>query len=337
MADRESIINPFEQEGILNTFDEIQAESFFATPELRSAFLRDLTFEDYTNFLTLINESFQFDVSEVLDPTNTSQHMIIRSDTNQETGKVQDKWPIYIAPGHEHRPLLLNEAFTVAQELEDVEQAATLLGLSLSMVHPFNDGNGRTSRILYSLLTHGYDGSSADRQYFTELSSHEGREIVYFSQEAANLPGLFVGRELRTKQLYDEPKQLIDLQPRKGDSWKWRTREFLLGKTGVDLMLQEGYFGLPLLMEKVKEDGRRLQDCSAVTISVSGQTIQRLDIGEVYARPKDIDQRATTARHTQLKLEYIRTVIDCFRPETPDPLISSDEITRVYASPTKNA
>lgn len=53
------------------------------------------------------------------------------------------------------------------------------LGFSINAIHYFADGNGRTARISYALLSRGYDGSIEDKEYYSALLENtKGREVV---------------------------------------------------------------------------------------------------------------------------------------------------------------
>jgi Fic family protein len=66
----------------------------------------------------------------------------------------------YIPPAYEDKPELLEKVLSVAKVMnrsgKSFEEIAFVISATINAVHPFNDGNGRTSRIVYQLLTKGF-------------------------------------------------------------------------------------------------------------------------------------------------------------------------------------
>ncbi len=320
--------NPHERDGIVATLDILETSSYLGSPESRLAYFQNLGFEEFIGLITTINESCTFDVNEAINPDDRRDRLISSTTINKETGKQSETRTAYRAPAYEYRETLLEEALATAQSLDDIEQAATLIGLALSIIHPFKDGNGRSSRVLYALLTHGYDGSETDKEYFRALSNHANKEFVYFDPEYAHLPGRFVEREMQRMGLTG--LNLV-IYPERGDNRAWKIQRLLYGKTLPDALLEEGYFSLLPLLDKMQRDGKQIQDCSKL---VDGTKWRRLEVAKVYPDPSAIEASKLQSTQMRFKLQYVRAVIDCFRPDATERLLDAAELTQLYRPKT---
>lgn len=92
------------------------------------------------------------------------------------TGFIEEHTP----PRQEDKRALLEKAFqeakTMNQEGRTLEDIALLLSASINEVHPFADANGRTSRLVYTLLTSGYTNES--QPIIKNILSEYGRDHV---------------------------------------------------------------------------------------------------------------------------------------------------------------
>ncbi|HSX28241.1 MAG TPA: Fic family protein [Candidatus Saccharimonadales bacterium] len=320
-------INPHEHDGVVTTLEILDASSYLSSPESRLAYFQNLEFEEFIGLITTINESCTFDVNEAIDP-NDHRSRLIRSITiDEETGKQSEVRTAYLAPPNDHRETLLREALATAQSLNDIEQAATLTGLALSVIHPFQDGNGRTSRVLYGLLTQGYDGSETSKEYFRALSSQANKELVYFHPASAQLPGRFVENEMRKMGLTGLK---LDMYPERGDNRAWKIHRLLYGKTLQATLLEEGYFSLLPLFDKMQRDGKQFQDCSKSLAVVDGTEWRQLEVTKIYPDPNAIAVSKLQSAQLRLKLQYVRAVIDCFKPDATERLVDAAELTQLY-------
>jgi hypothetical protein len=106
----------------------------------------------------------------------------------EEIGMLTGSSVQYRPPQPIDRVPLMEKAFQRAQEVSNPEDAAIILGLAITAVHPYNDGNGRTSRLVYSLLQHGYNGSDEDKSYYTAiLQNTKGRDIINLDPSLAGI------------------------------------------------------------------------------------------------------------------------------------------------------
>ncbi len=151
--------------------ERMHASEVFATPEQSKEFLDALSYDDFKQWIGFVNG-------------------VERGIPRSERGQVSDSHVSSESPlmgtGVEYRPphknfrdKLLKMAFEKARSVDDPEIAGLTLGLSLNAIHYFEDGNGRTARMAYSLLSRGYNGSQEDQVYYSSLLENtKGREVV---------------------------------------------------------------------------------------------------------------------------------------------------------------
>ncbi len=63
---------------------------------------------------------------------------------------------LYLAPDAQHQTELIEKLRTACLELKDPVSKATLLFLGIQLIHPLNDGNGRTGRFLHQAILGRY-------------------------------------------------------------------------------------------------------------------------------------------------------------------------------------
>jgi len=142
-------------------------EDIFSNEEEKRAFLENLQETEF---------------AELLDGVNG----ILR-------GKKKDEWGMdgetvalegvmvgvgYVPPRQEDKPELLAKVLASAKQMsrdgKNLQDIALLVSSSLNAVHPYLDGNGRTSRLIYTLLTKDFnDETKAELQ---EVLGRDGRD-----------------------------------------------------------------------------------------------------------------------------------------------------------------
>ena len=151
--------------------ERMHASEIFATPEQSKEFLDSLSCNDFKRWVGFVNGV---------------ERGIPRSERGQVSDShVRSENPLmgteveYRPPHKDFRDKLLKMAFEKAQSVDDPEIAGLTLGLSINAIHYFEDGNGRTARMAYSLLSRGYNGSQEDQAYYSSLLENtKGREVV---------------------------------------------------------------------------------------------------------------------------------------------------------------
>lgn len=160
--------------------EKLHASEVFHTPEQSKEFLDSLDYADFKKFISLVNG-----VEREIPVPERGQ---VSSSFVQSRGVMWGTQVDYRPPHKTMRDDLLKLAFEKAQQVESPELAGLTLGLSINAIHYFEDGNGRTARMVYSLLTEGYDGSKASQARYTELLENtKGREVVNLNPMVSGL------------------------------------------------------------------------------------------------------------------------------------------------------
>ena len=149
----------------------LHAAEIFGTPEKSKIFLDSLDYDGFKKYLSFVNGVER-------NIPSAERGRVSNSRVRSESGLMGTE--ISYRPPHQNfRDKLLKMAFEKAQNLDDPEMAGLTLGLSINAIHYFADGNGRTARITYALLSEGYDGSlETQERYSSLLENTKGREVV---------------------------------------------------------------------------------------------------------------------------------------------------------------
>lgn len=151
--------------------ERLHASEAFSTPEQSKKFLDSLSYDDFKKWISFVNGVERgiphSERGQVSDSHVRSENMLTGAEVE------------YLPPHKDFREHLLKKAFEKVQSIDDPEIAALTLGLSINAIHYFEDGNGRTARMAYSLLSKGYNGSQEDQVHYSSLLENtKGREVV---------------------------------------------------------------------------------------------------------------------------------------------------------------
>lgn len=158
-----------EAQQLLHDFELTQDAEFFSEPSRRIEFMQSLDYDDFVDISTHINARVRG--YEPRDQVNA-----------HEEGSYL---PMLKTPLAEEKPEALRMGFDViqrylAQSPDDDEQKAKSAGMAVEALivwtHPFNDGNGRTSRFLGKFLE---DGTTDTERLITETSDKNERMRMY--------------------------------------------------------------------------------------------------------------------------------------------------------------
>ena len=135
---------------VVRVMERLHAEEVFRTPELSKEFLDSLSFEEFTKWTDMLN-GIAREIPVTERGMKGSGHII---EGNEHIGygvRYQPPAPI-------DRRVLMEEAFKRSQAIKEPRLAGLELAFAINAIHPYNDGNGRTGRMLYSLLARGFAG-----------------------------------------------------------------------------------------------------------------------------------------------------------------------------------
>ncbi|MFH1089546.1 MAG: Fic family protein [Candidatus Uhrbacteria bacterium] len=148
-------------------------EAIFSDEQHKRQFVENLTAEGFLQFLNGINgilrgkkkTDWQMDGETV-----AVVQMIFGVGFSNEL----------IPPAYEDKPELLEKVLSTAKAMsragKSFEDIALVISAAINAVHPFNDGNGRTSRIVYQLLTKGF--SEENKKELQAVLLEFGRDTV---------------------------------------------------------------------------------------------------------------------------------------------------------------
>lgn len=168
-------------ENIVGLLEKLELSDVLSVEEKRQQFFRGLNFETFLDFLIRIN--------------GISRGIPIKKRGIDGRDVVLDAgvFGVRATPDFEDKEVLLRELYQLAQEMDDLKSSALLLGAGINAVHPFTDGNGRTARLVFTLLHDGYDGSPKEHQKLVELLGESGRKKL-------DLTPASIQREVTEKQ-----------------------------------------------------------------------------------------------------------------------------------------
>lgn len=178
----------------------LHAEEIFSTPEQSKEFLDSLSFEDFVKWLNFIDGIETNKPIKDRDMGSNSYIEAQRKGDDTIYCKYRPPYPM-------HRPELVKMAFEKSQSVEDPKIAGLTLSFAINAIHPYDDGNGRTARVIYSLLSKGYSGSDEDKNYYSKILVNTlGQELINPNATACGLEEEIannLNEECRKKYGYD--------------------------------------------------------------------------------------------------------------------------------------
>ncbi|TAN32945.1 hypothetical protein EPN28_03005 [Patescibacteria group bacterium] len=144
-------------------------EEIFANEEQKREFIKNLDIDGFIDLLSGVNGILR-------DRKKTDWSM------DGKTVKLSSVLlgDAYVPPEQEDKPELLEKSLEGAQEMvelkRDIKDIALLLASCINAIHPFADGNGRTSRVIYLLTANDLNEDTIDK--LKEALSQYGREKI---------------------------------------------------------------------------------------------------------------------------------------------------------------
>ena len=245
----------------------------------------------------------------------------------------------YLPPEASDKERLFQEYFDSAKHVDDRKDAALMTYLAIQMIHPFSDGNGRTGRILYTLLNAEGKSEVQIRQEISDLTLHEGesgpgREQFTTEVKGADAISQLVARELARDVLGDEimdthgkiysgiqmghvslPRTL-DVEP-----GMKKKAESIISEGGLGIISPRALVILEFLkrhgqLEKTIQSSRKLWAPEALTEDDLEKHLLRFD-GEAFLNnlsSEDVEELIEINR--SMKVDLVRKMIDII--QNPD-------------------
>ncbi len=300
---------------------ELHARDFCDTPEDRRGFLRQLTYAGFKDFILQANDAC--DYTKKKEPGFGLVDVLIFN-TDQIPVQID-----YAPPRKELKDDMLKNVFEAAQRIDDLESAATLLALGINIVHPFTDGNGRTSRFIYSLFTRGYDGSAeAEAYYATLLKNTLGRSYAHLNQDQAGLREKFAQHKMG-ELLGPDSTASYGLEKFRNQFSQVGIDNDVLPSAGIiNTRLSEPHFNIPYILEWAKDSGRDIEDFGYYAMGFKHQKV--ISAYNILIDLHAADVGILESIDDTNKRQYMETLTDCFATGDSPIYGSAEEIVAVY-------
>jgi len=155
---------------LVRVLDRLKAEQQIGSPEATASFLKELDYEDFRTWLDTING--------LARGIPTPERGFGGGTVVYQKSTVHDGI-LYQPPLEDRREPLMRDTLDAIKDIEDPALAGLVFGFALNAIHPYPDGNGRTARMGYALLAHGYEGTPESKQYYAKLlENREGRDVI---------------------------------------------------------------------------------------------------------------------------------------------------------------
>jgi len=171
-------------------------ETVFSDEEHKREFLENLSAEEFSQLLNGLNGILR---NKKKEDWEMDGETVALESMFWGTG--------YVPPRQEDKSALLAEVLSsvkvMSQEGRDLKDVALVVSASLNAIHPYLDANGRTSRMIYLLLTKGFNAET--KKEFQAVLSESGRDRVNID------PGLIQGEitDLIKKELGINSKEIL--------------------------------------------------------------------------------------------------------------------------------
>jgi hypothetical protein len=171
---------------LIDDFNLAQDAEYFADPERRLEFIQSMSADEFTGLAQHINARIRG-----YEPRDRV--------TAQETGGYL---PLLGTPSAEDKPVAFRAGFDtiksyLAESDDTTEEKIKGVGMAVEAliiwVHPFNDGNGRTSRFLGKFIE---DGATDSEQLVAETADKNNRLRMYDSYLRVDQGNIFKGMDL---------------------------------------------------------------------------------------------------------------------------------------------
>jgi len=154
----------------IEPFHGQKLETIFSDKEHRRGFIKNLSTEEFTQLLEGLNGILRNKKKE--DWKMDGQDVGVGGNIFTGLG--------YISPRQEDKPELLDKLLSsvkmMNKEGRNLKDIALAVSATINAIHPFLDGNGRTSRFVYSILAEGFNKEQI-KKILSKSATLNGTEI----------------------------------------------------------------------------------------------------------------------------------------------------------------
>lgn len=149
----------------------------FSNEEAKREFLSTMTDQDFVSFISGVN-------GIILGKNKDSWGL------SEEGVHLAGCFETIVPPHPKDKPELIRHIMNATQRMNadgrGLSDIALMVSVTINSVHPWQDGNGRTTRVLYSLITENEKEVSKDE--IIRLLSEDGRDMLTTDSRAISVP-----------------------------------------------------------------------------------------------------------------------------------------------------
>jgi len=285
-------------------------EMFSSENNIRS-FIEELDEDDFVSFLNSING--------IIRNKDKKEWQIDGAGIALRLG---EGLPEYTPPHIEDRRKLFGEVLQAAKEMlkdgRSIEDIAILFSSSVNAIHAYADANGRTSRALFLLLTHGMNEKA--KVMIKEALSENGRELLDVNPEKIE-PELI---EILIKDInFNRPIGLWESENNRKDIAINQSVSDDL-KTELLELLSDKTFSSIALQQFLKEE-TGLDDCLKHYPEREGwggkklREMYNVKVDDLFRVIDEVQARKILSLYRKIKAKMIRLLIDAIaHPDRDD-------------------
>ena len=174
----ESINNQNDREGradfLIRFLKRIKIDEIICDKDKKMDFIKNLDFEEFKKLLIRVNGILR-DLPFKKRKFDGYSVIIGSERLNPETMEYEEGAVDYIPPYFWDKEPLLGELLEKMKQVDNLNDIALLTAISINAIHPFDDGNGRTSRFFYTLINESFQNIEQDKEKLLKILGERGR------------------------------------------------------------------------------------------------------------------------------------------------------------------
>jgi hypothetical protein len=289
-------------------------EAVLSLPESRREFLENLTEDQFQELLNGINGVIRGKKKEEWQPDTKEGGVVMSSMFFGEQS----------TPRYQEKEVLLSEVFQGMQEMlhegRSLEDIAILLGASINEIHLFQDANGRTSRLIYTLISNGFSDHGKDS--LKKVLQDDGRRVVDIDPSliSRNLDAIIL-EEAGQRRRSTNPDLITNLWHDPDSKIAWRDNITDNLKEEFKRVYDDHVIGFAVLYKHVMQQ----EDKEQFLKRFENRSVIRLDLLVPQLKAEQISE--LIGEYWQQKKRHGALLIDCVvNPEKPEyRVVENDE------------